>query len=1042
MQEKPLKIYNASAGSGKTYTLVQEYLRIILNSKNALKFRSIIAMTFTNKAATEMKERILDSLIRLSTPLAEKDEKSLQFLADTSKNLKLSRQLIEARSHTILNKILHNYGSFSVMTIDKFTHKIIRTFAKDLNLSIDFDVELDIKQLRKDVTALLFDQIGRNPELTKLMLNYAQSNLAEDKTWNFSEQLFNFSDEVFKESAIHGIEKLKEVSTEGFLEIQKHLAKAIKLYENQLSQIAKEAVDLAKSKNLDQDDFKGKSRSILPYFEKISAGKSTDPPSNTLLIDVGENDIIHKSSPNKNEAESIAPLLIQYFHQLMAVMEQYKSSYILNKKKLSNLNNLSLLKHLLETVEKIKEEENILLITDFYKRISEIIIEEPVPFIYERLGVRYEHFLLDEFQDTSHLQWINMIPLVHNSLASEHTNLIVGDGKQAIYRWRNGEVEQFTRLPEEIYNPSKIQTLTEAAPLFEALGKKYPLTENYRSAPEIVAFNNAFFTDLAQKSSEFLKSIYADIKQTPTKSFTGYVEALVRPELSEKEQLNYITKTVQKSLEKGYHLRDICILTYRKKPGSIIARHLAENGYKVISAESLFISKDLGVKFITSVIGSIVYPGNKNHKIKALEHYANSRGGMDPKSLLDSIGKDLHHQSIQEIFAKFGLPMYSPNQFHNMYEFVDVLIQAYLPNNETYGIDQNPYLQCLLEQVHLFERHNNSSLRDFIDWYFERGFEKSIVSPDGANAINVMTIHKSKGLQFPIVICANFDWKMELHKQIAWVEEEKNELPAYFVKMSKDLEETDLAELFETESGKFDLDNVNLLYVAFTRAENALFILGDSKKIKSPAKEWLAPFFSHASIGKFEEDTYQFGDFISNINERSIKDESFNLVSIEKKMDKPMLSFQSAENWDVNHLDAKRLFGSKVHLILSKMNNFDDLETVLLKSKNKGDIYAEDLASIRSTIHQLFEDPHFAEYYSYENVLNEREFITEKGKKLIPDKILLDEHKTIIVDFKTGQESPKHIEQVLEYIQMLNQAGFENVQGELYYTESKKAIRI
>ena len=1033
---KPLKIFNASAGSGKTYTLVQEYLRIVLHSNNPTKFRSILAMTFTNKAANEMKERILDGLLQLAKPTAKKSEKELSFLVDTSKNLVLSPTVIEERSAKIVNRILHDYSSFSIMTIDKFTHKVIRTFAKDLNISLDFDVELDMERLRKNVTDLLFDQIGRDPELTTLMLRYANTNLSEDKSWNFSNQLFEFSNEIFKEEAIKSIDLLKKLSPQDFLTVQNDIVKENKLITDQLKRNANEALDLIQSKGLDSSDFQGLSNSIVAYFRKIGKKEDFTQPTKTILGYVENDKWAHPKSPNGGTVESIAPLLKQYFEQILGVLSSDFKTLIINREILKNLNNLSLLNHLLQLVEQLKEEENILLISDFYRKIAAIITEEPVPFIYERLGVRYSHFLLDEFQDTSHMQWINMIPLVHNSLASENTNLIVGDGKQAIYRWRNGEVEQFTGLPEKILNPDHIASLTEAEPLFKALGAKYPLNKNFRSAPEIVAFNNTIFPALVKTLPEHLQVIYDDIQQESTQSFAGYVESRFNKDFENSDQLQYVLDTVERALAKNYGLKDICILTRNNYQGAEIARFLTENKYKVISPDSLFIGKDLTVKFVVNLLSAIINPNSKNYKIKTLEHFSTLILKAEARATIEKHAKAIDEDDIVSILAGYGYSLKVPADFHNLYEFVEFLVSSFDLN-----LADNPFLQFLLEQVHLFEKRNNSNVRDFIDWYEERGHKTSIISPEGANAIQVMTIHKAKGLQFPVVICPFSDWKMDLNKQIAWIENETHKLPAFFVKMSKNLMETELSETYDVENGKFLLDHLNLLYVAFTRPEIALFICGKPAAKPSPAKLWLNDFFANTTLGNYENDTFKLGEFIENQRGAKEPAANFSISFHGKRMDKPVLSFKSAENWDIHELDEKRLFGTKVHYVLSQIETINDLENVLAIALKKGKIETNDTGAIEETIHILFKDPHFSTYFNAKEQLNEREIINLDGRKLIPDKIIIEPNRTLVIDFKTGQETPNHKKQVKEYMILLKNLGFENVEGELYYTEEQKVVR-
>lgn len=1034
---KPLKIFNASAGSGKTYTLVQEYLRIVLHSENPLKFQSILAMTFTNKAANEMKERILEGLIQLGKPVHDKNENELAFLIDTSKNMILSPSVVEERSAKILNRILHNYSAFSIMTIDKFTHKVIRTFAKDLNISIDFDVELDLQKLRKNVTDLLFDQIGRDKDLTALMMRYANTNLADDKSWNFSKQLYDFSNEIFKEEAIKAIDLLKKLSPADFLKVQNDLILENKKIGDSLIRNAQEALDLSLSKGLTASDFQGLSRSVITYFSKLAKLNEFEPPSDQLRKYVEANKWGHEKSPNKSIADGIGDLLGQYFNQILTVFEGPFKTYIINKEILKNLNNLSLLNHLVSMVEQIKEEENILLISDFYKKIAEIITEEPVPFIYERLGVRYQHFLLDEFQDTSYMQWINMIPLVHNSLASKNSNLIVGDGKQAIYRWRNGEVEQFTGLPNHILNPDNIASLREAEPLFKALGEKYPLKQNFRSAPEIVNFNNDLFSTLIKSLPENLRPIYEDILQESTQNFLGYVEGKFRQTITPDEQLDFVYTSIQKALENNFDLKDICVLTRNNIQGSEISRFLTENGIKIISQESLFIGKDLNVKFIANLIASIINPTNKNFKIKTLEHFSTLILKEEARITIEKHTSDIEKRDIISILKDYNYTLVPPHQFHNLFEFVSGLINAF-----DLTIGANPFLQFLLEQVHLFEKRNNSNARDFVDWYFDRGHTTSIISPDGANAVQVMTIHKSKGLQFPVVICPFFDWNMDVSRQISWVENSDNSLPAYFVKISKALLDTELSETYHIENGKFLLDNLNLLYVAFTRPEVALFISGKIGTTNSPAKLWLASYFEQTSLGEFSNNVFTYGKFTPRTTTKRSTTPTFQVNYEKEVMDKPVLSYKSAENWNVYDLDERRSFGTKVHLILSQLKGLKQLTQTISQQIKKGTINKKEAELISETITNLFQDPHFAAYFDAENQLNEKEIIDLNGLKLIPDKIIQLPTHHLVVDFKTGQETPAHTLQVRKYLSILNDMGFKNLKGELYYTEEQRFVLV
>jgi len=1041
IQNKPLKIYNASAGSGKTYTLVQEYLRIILHDKDAMKFRTILAMTFTNKAAKEMKSRVLEALIDLRIPSHQKTQSQTNFLKDTSKNIGISSNLIEERAGKILNKILHNYSSFSIMTIDKFTHKIIRTFAKDLGISIDFDLEMDINSLRKNVTDTLFDQIGRNDELTKRMQAYANDNLNNDKSWNFAKQLFEFSDLLFKEDAIKSIALLKKLKDSDFIDIQKQLVSENSKIENSIKTPAKEALDLIKSKHLTADDFQGKSSSILTYFSKLAnwniklAKDSKTVASSTIFGYVNDNKWGHPQSPNKVDADNIGDLLAQYFKQCETAFEAGYFQYLLNKEILKNLNNLSLLNHLLKIVDDIKKDENILLISDFYKKISAIIIKEPVPFIYERIGTRYSHYLLDEFQDTSQLQWINMIPLVHDSLSSENMNLIVGDGKQAIYRWRNGEVEQFTKLPKEVHNPDKIENLYEAERLFSIMGEKKPLNHNFRSSETIINFNNALFKDLVNYLSPELKYIYDDVKQIPVKKHIGYVNGYFDKSLEKEDQLEYVLKTIREAEALNYNLRDICIIVRNNKSGSLVANYLTKEGIDIISPDSLLIGKDVYVKFLYFLMNTFIHPKDKNYKIKAIEHYATIKD-LSASELLEKHEGFIANHTLAEFFENLNIKILKLDYFHNLYELVESLLESF-----SFDPSSNPFLQFFLELIHQFEIKNNSNLRDFLEWYSDKGYKKSIISPEGANAVQIMTIHKSKGLQFPVVICPFFDWSFKLDRQISWVESSNDKLPAFFINMKQLLKETELASLYNSEEGKFYLDQLNLIYVAFTRPETALFISG-KLTANSPASKWLEPFFSKSDLFTHKGQTFEYGTFnyYPDLIEDNLTD-NYELSYLAQKMNKPQLSYKSGNEWSVDDIDTKRNFGTLVHLMLSKITHSNTIKVICDENLIKGIITKDEHTALLNYITLLFKNTHFANYFNEsDKILNEKGIINEKGQKLIPDKIIINKQGTLIVDFKTGHPSESHVKQLQTYIAILKQLNYKNVSGELFYTESKEVI--
>ncbi|MEO9532915.1 MAG: UvrD-helicase domain-containing protein [Crocinitomicaceae bacterium] len=1030
-----LLIYNASAGSGKTYTLVKEYLRIILRNKNGDNFKKVLAMTFTNKAANEMKERVLDKLIQLSKPAFNKSEEDLKEAQNFAQDFGCGVDDLTERAENALNKILHNYGMFSVMTIDKFTHKVIRTFSKELGLSLDFDVELDVNTLRKNVTDLLFDQIGRDKDLTQLMVQYANANLQDEKSWNFKEELYKFSDALFKEDAISAIQKLKNLSSTDFLQIRKDISEEQRKIEQKQLKIASDALALIKANNLQEEDFTWKKTGAQKFFDKMAEGRRDHDsgPSARQLNIVAEGTWGHIDSPNKGLVDSLAPELENYFNQLVQFIDEQLPTYILNKEILKNLNNLSLMNHMLNITEQIKKEENVLLISDFYKKISEIIIEEPVPFIYERLGVRYEHFLLDEFQDTSNLQWINLVPLLHNSLASKHTNLIVGDGKQAIYRWRNGEVEQFINLPEKIENPNNIESLAEAQATFINEGVKINLESNYRSAAEIINFNNAFFDFAVQTiGSEYIKKIYTDGSQQVQKDFKGYVEINSSDAFEKDLQNEYCKEVVERVLAQNYQLKDICFLVRKNKDGSKIANYLSEQGYPIISKDSLFVGKDLHVKFLSSLLAAIVSPKNKNYRKKCLEHYVNifmqDAPPQEQTSLLNA------PQEIRSVFTQLDIEIVPHEEFQSFYEYVEFLLDAF-----KLKIEDNAYLQYFLEQVHQFEKHSSTNIRAFIEWFTSKGSEASISSPEGANAIQVMSIHKAKGLQFPVVVCPYFDWDMHKNKSNVWIEDQQDHLPAYFLKPSQKTLTTKHSEVLGQEDTKVSLDQLNMIYVAFTRPETALFICGNTKNSGTSAiKNFIVPFMESGQLAFEDQGEFKFyGELHPKLATEEAEISDYKITFPKHKMDRTKFSLKG--DWEVSfeELDSKRRYGTELHLVLSKIEQESDLQEVLMACLNKGLISPENMPRLNEDVQRLFKNAHFQSYFNAERIENERPIIDAEGRVQIPDRVIYRENEVIVVDFKSGEEhSEKYEKQLSDYVLLLQDIGYSNVRGELFYTES------
>ncbi|HCL07692.1 MAG TPA: DNA helicase UvrD, partial [Flavobacteriaceae bacterium] len=493
------KIYNASAGSGKTYTLVKDYLKIILTSEAYLPHRHILAITFTNKAVDEMKRRILDTLMRFSKPSILQSNDAL-FL-ELSKDLKLTSRALHLKSRALIHKILHNYGSFEVSTIDKFNQKLIRTFAYDLELPMDFEVELDKDFLLQQAVDRLIHKAGHDPELTKVLVQYALSKTDDDKSWDIALDLNKIAQLLTKETAHPFLNTLSSQDLKAFRRLSGAIEKEQGLLSNQIVTAAAEVLEKFRASGLEFSDF---NRGSIPKYFLALASKQMDVKLDAVWqLNITTTPFYTQKTPQqtKEKIDSIRPFVTMAFEATRKAL--YRLKYLRNIQQ--NATPLSVITLIQKELNALKKEQNLILISEFNSLISKEIKSQPTPFIYERIGEKFEHYFIDEFQDTSEMQWKNLTPLMVNALASAKGSvLLVGDPKQAIYRWRGGHPEQFIDL---------INNTTS----FPTQAKVFDLPVNYRSCENIVAFNNAFFEHVSQVlfTNKAHQKIYQSAPQKP-----------------------------------------------------------------------------------------------------------------------------------------------------------------------------------------------------------------------------------------------------------------------------------------------------------------------------------------------------------------------------------------------------------------------------------------------------------------------------------------------------------------------------------------------
>jgi len=1050
-------VYKSSAGSGKTYILVLEYLKLVL--VKPVKFKNVLAITFTNKAANEMKERIISRLKEiaeydsLSESTANRDL-LLQLQEDTG----LAVSKVSANAALVLEFILHDYSDFAISTIDSFVHRIIRSFAFDLHLPLNFEVELNTADLITKAVDILISNVGTDEKLTTTLIKFIESKTNEDKSWNIENDLVDIAKLLIKEDGLIHIEKLKKLNLEDFSEINKQIISIIKKFETTIVNYASDADNLIKSRSIPHQAFYQGRSGISKYFEYLVKKRFDKIIPNSYVLKTIEED---KWFAGKTDAGDKAvineikeDIKSNYFKITSLINEHYPQYVILNEIR-KNLYPVAVLNEIEKVMDGYKSENNIVLISEFNKRISEIVLSEPVPFIYERIGHKYKHFLIDEFQDTSVLQWQNLLPLIDNSLAEGNFNMVVGDSKQAIYRWRSGEVEQFIKLPK-VYKRKDDPVQIEREQSLERNYIPEVLEFNYRSKTEIINFNNDFFSWIANKLPEDFQAVYQDVKQKPNRDKSGgYIHIEFPEEENETENfedfnLRQIKETIAELQKDSFDLKDIAILCRNNKNASLIASDLLENEINVVSSESLLLGNSAKVRFLISVIKVLLNPDDVIAKTEMITFLTHS----------GFIGGDVHNNLL-----RFGLFKNAEKEI----DFFDVLSQlkielkiTYLLNLQIYDLFEelirifnfnnkvDPYIQFFLDAIFSVSVIKNPELSELLDWWEDKKEKLSIVVPEGIDAVQVMTIHKSKGLQFPVVIYPFASDKHRKTNDKLWIDFEDKEVPKLktsLVNANKLLEETEYSSLYSEEEKKSLLDLINLLYVVMTRPAERLYIFSAEPPKKNTSVQSVPKLFKDYLITKdlWEEGkkNYAFGDRMKKEFTTKNNVDNYELTGFISNpwRNRMLLSLQAPEYWDTEEPVKKQYRGNLIHKVLSMIKIAEDAGPVIEKLFFEGIIDEPEKLEISEMIKKFLSNIEVSEYFKKGlTIKTEPEILLPSGKTYRPDRLILDGKSATVIDFKTGKPEPKHKEQVRYYEKIMRQMGYVKVKGILLYLNELEPV--
>lgn len=1048
MLEFNFLVYKSSAGSGKTFTLVKEYLKLALRDKNNLSnsFKGILAITFTNKAAAEMKWRIIRALREIST---HKNEFLSSLIA---KELQINSEDLYERASIVLTSILHHYSDFSIGTIDSFTHRIIRTFALDLQLPFNFQIETDTDSVFNKVISSLISNLGKDELITNYLVQFSLSQVEENKSWDPEKLLFDFIKEINKEGDVDVSEQFKEFQINDFEITKNKLYEFIKSYELFLKNQGGKGIEIIQNKKINKDAFSG-GGTMFNFFKFLKNNERTT--SEELFISTVnktlETQVWHSTKATLNDKDliySVNSQLEAIAYEVKKYLTEHEKKYTVYNLIYKNIYAMGLVNELAKLTAEYKEDENVLFLSEFNERISKVVSDEPTPFIFERLGDRYKHFLLDEFQDTSAMQWHNLLPLVDNSLANGNLNLVVGDGKQSIYRWRNANVEQFINLPLIKNKDENILLSEREASLIRNFKEEF-LDTNFRSEPTIVQFNNHLFEFLSHKLlDEDFKRIYFNQEQKHKIGESGYV-SIQFPELNNDDVDVINTKLtlthIEQAINDGYQYNDICIIVSKNYNGNTIANFLIEHNIPVVSRESLLLNNAKEIIVLTSFLKYIL---NQHDFISAsvvinylyLYQWFSEEKYIEFLKLVN-LNKST---SLIKLFNQAGIKIDELKiATSNLYDCC-VEISKALKLNET-----NPqYIRFFLDEVLSFLQTNTSNISTFLNWWEKRSAKASVIIPEGINAVNIMTIHASKGLEFPIVISPYVNFKTDKANPI-WVnlseaEKEELNLPIALLNIGKKIDSTEYSPVAQKELMLVKLDCLNMLYVNFTRAVERLHIISPkpNKTVDNTSYSWLKEYaLNQASFDK-ELNTLEVGTLEPKKQHTHIQSklEQFKIETLKFNAENP-IKIKNASGYKSNEEVTKaREYGILVHNILSQINSINDIETIIEKSVLKGEINEFEALSINNDLNEILQNAEIESYFKNElNVKNEFEILNKEGEILRPDRVVIIGNEAIIIDYKTGKKnSSKYHSQMQDYKNALLELGYTSVKKVLLYIHEKE----
>lgn len=996
-----LKLLKASAGSGKTFTLAREYICLLFSSETA--YRHILAVTFTNKATEEMKSRILYNLSQLAvSPQSSPYYDSV--LEAAGGRLKTADQ-VRDYSRKILECLLNDYASFSVSTIDRFFQRAMRAFAREMGIYSSYGVELDRKALYDEAIDSLIDSLdaSRNPELLEWLTEMAIEEITKGNSWNIRDKLKGFGTSIFSEQfrILAKDRRYSEILSRDRISTVRSRCREIRSsYETSLREAASKLMYVMEEvHHLEPSCFKNGSRSAFFKIPKMAYGENfkEDFKAHMALLkfaDLQPQEWCSAKSPYKQAIAAAYDDMCPIMLEMKAIMEtdgrKYHSAEVIE----GSLAVLGVMSDIVSSIESILRERNAVMLDDTNQALSRIINGDDTPFVYEKIGTRYDHYMLDEFQDTSRLQWDNLYPLVADSVSRGMTSLVVGDVKQSIYRWRSSDWRILAGeiAADRILSQGLVQS---------------PLTVNWRSRRNIVDFNCAFFLDVTSRlGNKLLRKVYSDVVQ---QSSPGNDGGYVTVRFLDKDEQTPISQKMNSTVlgliselsSRGYAYRDIAVLVRSNSAGASVVNALAGNNVPVISEDSLYLSSSMAVAKVVEVLEG------------------------------RNIGTD-----------------------GSLYVLCERIVNESLSSQQIAA--EAAYIYSFMDYVNDYVSQHGSDISKFLAWWKSSCESLSIAPPEGRDAVQVMTIHKAKGLDFKAVIVPYFT--MPLYTaSVSWCEISGDDFGSDMpvpVKLTKTMEQTVFADNLEYEKQMSCIDNVNIAYVAFTRSVDELHVLCEvpnrsdsSGSMASELQKFCTGGPIVAGTGEravevgmtFEGGVYSYGSPVQCKLREDFR-ESGNVNAVISKFiyspaaDRLKLSL---EHFDCFSDDSRRVRGTLLHSIMSSIATVADVERAVRNAVYSGDIGEDEFDGTLDYLLMALES--VSQYGWFDgtfDIMNECQIILPSGKIVRPDRVMTLGSMAIVVDYKFAEESPAYIRQIREYASVLKNMGYSQVDSYLWYIDS------